>query len=122
MIREASRQEIDELLASRSIKHDGDIKCNCYVVEQGAYKMLLAITPVSDQACEAHIACPKEFVMRSRKLCQEGFEWLASSGWQKCYTAIKESQHKTAHNLCKRIGFTQVGCYNGHIVYERVLT
>ena len=122
MIREATRQEIDELLASRGIKYAGEIKCQCYIVEQGPYKMLIAVTPIDAERCEAHITCPKEFIIRSRKLCFEAFEWLASKGWRFCYTAVPKNRHKTAHNMALRIGFKQVGCYNGHIVYERSLT
>jgi hypothetical protein len=121
MIREASRQEIEDLLSSRGITHEGAIGCQCYVVEQGPHQMLLTVTPLDSERCEAHITCPKEFVVRSRKLCLEAFEWLASKGWRFCYTAVPENRHKTAHNLALRVGFKNVGCYNNHTVYERSL-
>lgn len=119
MIREASRQEIDDLLSSRGIEHSGDIGCQCYVVEQGVYRMLLCCQKIDDKSCEVHVCYPKEFMVKSRDMCIESINWLFSQGFERVYTALPEHNLRTTHNLCKRIGFAQIGCYNGHIIYER---
>ena len=121
MIRPAERQEIDKYLSARGLSFSGTPACETYIVEIGAYSMLLCCHEIDDGKCEVHIACPKDCIIKSRELCNYGAEWLHSRGYNQIYTAIPVSESKTAHNLCRRIGFEPVGCYNNHTIYERVL-
>ncbi len=119
MIRPATRQEIDSLLSSRGIKAPENLMCECFLVEQGAYQMLLLCQNIDDARCEVHICYPKEYRIRSRAMCIESLDWLFEQGYQQVYTQLPENDLKTTHNLCKKIGFVPVGCYNGNIIYER---
>lgn len=121
MIRLAERQEIDKYLGARGMSFSGTPACETYIVEIGAYSMLLCASRVSDDACEVHICCPKDCVIKSRELCEFGAKFLSSIGYKSIYTAIPVNESKTAHNLCRRIGFEPVGCYNNHTIYERDL-
>lgn len=120
-MRPAAREEIDRYLASRRLSFGGDIKAKAFIVELGAYSMLVVVCDLSDVECEVHIVCPKDYVIKSRELAQLGFIELSEMGYKTAYTAIKPNEHKTAHNFCKRIGFEQVGCYNEHMIYKRIL-
>lgn len=120
-MRPASRQEVDAYLASRDLSFDGDIKAKAYIVEIGAYSMLLIVIDLPDNECEVHIVCPKDYVVKSRELAQLGFIELSEVGYKTAYTAIEPDKHKSAHNFCRRIGFEQAGCYNGHMIYKRIL-
>lgn len=120
-MRPATRQEIDDYLASRRLNFDGEVKAKAFIVESGAYSMLLIVIDLNDRECETHIVCPKDFVIKSRELAQLGMQSLKAIGYINAYTAIKPDEHKTAHNFCRRIGFEQVGCYNDHMIYKRVL-
>lgn len=120
-MRPASRQEVDAYLASRGLSFDGDVKAKAFIIEIGAYSMLLVVIDLSADECEVHIVCPKDYVIKSRELAQLGFLELSEMGYKTAYTAIELDRHKAAHNFCKRIGFEQVGCYNEHMIYKRVL-
>ena len=120
-MRPATRQEIDRYLESRRLNFDGEPKAKAYVVESGVYSMLVVVCELEPTKCEVHIVCPKDFVAKSRELAQLGMQSLKEMGYLELYTAIKPDEHKTSHNFCKRIGFEQVGCYNEHMIYKRVL-
>lgn len=120
-MRPATREEIDRYLASRGMSFEGKPKAKAYIIEIGAYSMLVVVCDLSDVECEVHIVCPKDYVIKSRELAQLGFLELSEMGYSTAYTAIKPNEHKTAHNFVRRIGFEQVGCYNEHIVYKRTL-
>lgn len=120
-MRPATRQEIDKYLASRGISFEGKPKAKAYVIEIGAYSMLLVVIDLSADECEVHIACPKDYVIKSRELAQLGFLELSEMGYSTAYTAIEPDKYRSAHNFARRIGFEQVGCYNEHIVYKRTL-
>lgn len=120
-MRPATRQEIDRYLESRCLNFDGEPKAKAYIVESGVYSMLLCVCDLEPTKCEVHIACPKDYVIKSRELAQLGMQSLKEMGYCEVYTAIEPHKHKSAHNYCKRIGFEQVGCYNEHMIYKRVL-
>lgn len=120
-MRPATREEIDRYLASRGMNFQGKPKAKAYVIEIGAYSMLVVVCDLSDVECEVHILCPKDYVIKSRELAQLGFIELSEMGYSTAYTAIKPNEHKTAHNFVKRLGFEQVGCYNEHMIYKRIL-
>lgn len=120
-MRSATREEIDRYLASRGMSFDGDIKAKAFIIEIGAYSMLVVVIDLSDDECEVHIVCPKDYIVKSRELAQLGMLELSEMGYANAYTAIEQGKYKSAHNFAKRIGFEQVGCYNEQIVYKRVL-
>lgn len=120
-MRQASRQEVDAYLASRGLSFDGDIKAKAFIVELGAYSMLVVVCELSDVDCEVHIVCPKDYIVKSRELAQLGMLELSEMGYANAYTAIEQGKYKSAHNFAKRIGFEQVGCYNEHMIYKRIL-
>lgn len=120
-MRPATRQEIDRYLESRCLNFDGEVKAGAYVVELGAYSMLVVVIDLEPTKCEVHIVCPKDFAVKSRELAQLGMQSLKEMGYQELYTAIKPDEHKKSHNFARRIGFEQVGCYNDHMIYKRVL-
>lgn len=120
-MRPASRQEIDRYLESRCLNFDGDPKAKAYIVESGVYSMLVCVCDLEPTKCEVHIVCPKDFAIKSRELAQLGMQSLKEMGYREAFTAIEPDKHKTAHNFARRIGFEQVGCYNGHMIYKRVL-
>lgn len=120
-MRLATRQEIDRYLESRCLNFGGEPKAKAYIVESGAYSMLVCVCDLEPAKCEVHIVCPKDFVIKSRELAQLGIQSLKEMGYLELYTAIKPDENVVAHNFCKRIGFEDVGCYNGYIAYKRVL-
>lgn len=120
-MRPATRQEIDKYLASRDMSFSGEQKAKAYIVESGAYSMLVCVCDLEPTKCEVHIVCPKDFAIKSRELAQLGMRSLKEMGYLEVYTAIEPDKHKTAHNFARRIGFEQVGCYNEHMIYKRVL-
>ena len=120
-MRPATRQEIDRYLKSRCLNFDGEPKAKAYIVESGAYSMLVCVCDLEPAKCEVHIVCPKDFVIKSRELAQLGMQSLKEMGYIEVYTAIKPDWHKKSHNFARRIGFEQVGCYNDHTIYKRVL-
>lgn len=120
-MRPATRQEIDIYLESRRLNFDGEQKSKAYIVESGVYSMLLVVCDLEPTKCEVHIACPKDFAVKSRELAQLGMQSLKEMGYLEIFTAIKPDEYKTAHNYCKRLCFEQVGCYNEHMIYKRVL-
>lgn len=120
-MRPATREEIDRYLASRGMSFDSEPKAKAYVIESGAYSMLVVVCDLSDVDCEVHIVCPKDYIVKSRELAQLGMLELSEMGYANAYTAIEQGKYKSAHNFAKRIGFERVGCYNEQIVYKRVL-
>ena len=120
-MRPATRQEIDRYLESRCLNFDGEVNAGAYVVESGAYSMLVVVIDLEPTKCEVHIVCPKDFAIKSRELARLGMQSLKEMGYRELYTSIPESEYRIAHNFCRRIGFEQLGCYNGWINYRRLL-
>lgn len=89
MIRWTTPDELAQLLASRGMS--APYRDEAFVVEQGVYKMLVVLFPLEDNAAEVHICCPREFLPRFRKLCEEATAYIASLGVETLYTTIDDS-------------------------------
>jgi hypothetical protein len=89
MIRRTTPDELAQLLASRGM--NAPYRDEAFVVEQGAYKMLVVLFPLDDTAAEVHICCPREYLPRFRKMCEEATRYIASLDIETLYTTIDDS-------------------------------
>jgi hypothetical protein len=110
-------EQVNAILATRDMEA-GSIEqgTDCYDV-QGA---LLTVT-MQDRTAEIHICIPPTLMRRYYEISCACLDECRKLGAHTVITAIEKDQHKAAHKLVRRLGFTPSGCYNNHIVYARGL-
>jgi hypothetical protein len=120
MIREASRQEIDELLASRgqALESEGAV---FYISDIDGAMLLFSIERLDDNYCDMHICAPKSSIRCILPLLSDAFDFAVSLGYESVITSVPEGKNRTAHNMAKKIGFSMIGVFDGYCVYERCL-
>lgn len=120
MIRAATKDDIDQHLASRGMVIEGESRIPVYIAELDGCTMMFTVEAFDNDA-ECHIAIPRRSIKKSRELLEHGIEFVQFLGFERVFTGF-EQKYKTAHNMLMKSGFEYVGTYDNLNFYERSLT